>query len=1513
MAKRIHPAWLITSYVGGVILLGLIVLGAQREKYYTDGSGIRQDVSTAETRLILWEPAETLEGIEAIEDELFDPAFGADGSTLIMNKGRPQKQGGADLHISKNPSGEEWLPPTPLETLNSNANDIGAHLSADGLHLFFSSDREGGLGGYDIWYSWKTEEGDWSAPINAGPEVNTAFNEYDPAYDPYSDTLYFASNRPKRELTEDEKNAWLATQRELLFNSDYDVFRAYRNPLLTDEDGPQSLFEKGHRIPELNTEFDEGQMTLTPRGDFLYFASNREGGHGGFDLYRTRILDGQFVEIQNIGGPINTASDEMDPALTNHGYILVFSSNRPVEMPADEDVVSVILDTEEEITEETPVEKKTPTISTRFALYQSTSREVFVQLGDSALAGLWNFLLKNKWWVLLALVALALILYLLRLLSKRDVDLSTTARALIGSVLAHAVLAFLLSLWFITYQIIEEASDPLMEAALDTDALAKEQLALEIRETVTEMVPAVEEPIPVQAVRPDMPIPTVEPLETPDIAPPPDAFVVEHKPVQFQPPIPENTPTPQPTPELPPVELPPVENLQPRATTPLPLRMEDTRQLEAPTPEPTLQTPQMVQELTQTQTFVIPQTAPDTPTLEAQTEATLTNTPVVDTALPPLSAPELPTQMELPTEEAPNLPQLTQADSVPSQLDATRNVEAEQQPQLQDAQANQTLTQASPTNSQNTPAPTPAPAMEIPEFAQNLPTPNQTSLNAPTPELSQPQLTPQELPTQPSPELPQTLQPVAQEITLEATRNLQAEQQPELQDAQANQTLTKATPDAPDSTLAPAPAPTLDVPLVEEGILAKQHSQITPETPDLPEPSSSQTPLPNQPAPELPQDLQPVAVKVDLESTRDVQAEQNPELREAQPASAPSTQVAANNNPSQPTPEDTQLDTPELQAAAQPTQSTSTLTANTPDQSTPDQPAAELPNQPAPEIPDLLRPLALNMDLESTRDVEAQEQAQLKEVQPASTPSNRVASNTNPSQPAAEVAQLDTPDTETTTIAQSTLTLKPPTPDAPSPSPTPADLPNQPTPEIPVLSELSPLKLELESSRTLLAESQPALEAANSEQSSTQQTSNPTPNLPKAELAKLDLPTLPDLAPLDTPSTLLKTNLPPVLTPNLPDLAGPDSSIAVHLPTISHDPKLLLETKPSEEEPYLLRDPKVREKVLERLGGNEETEKAVSKALDWFSRNQEQDGRWSISRHGGQKGHDNAATAFAVLCYFGWGIKHNEPGKYKQTVDKALDWMIRNQEEDGGFMNKQHNGMYDHGVATMALAEAYGLTQDEKLKEPLQKAIQFIIDAQNQKHGAWDYRPRSSRIDSSVSGWQIMALRSARMAGLEVPDRPFELAAKWLNTVGAGRNRGIYGYDKRNYKTDAMVATGLFSQQLLGVSPDHPRMKESVKHLAQKMPQERRPDFYYWYYGSLSLYQNQGPVWEEWNSRMKPIWLNLQETTGLHAGSWSPRGGNHMGDMGRVITTALATLSLEVYYRYLPLYQTRAVTVTMQE
>jgi hypothetical protein len=332
-----------------------------------------------------------------------------------------------------------------------------------------------------------------------------------------------------------------------------------------------------------------------------------------------------------------------------------------------------------------------------------------------------------------------------------------------------------------------------------------------------------------------------------------------------------------------------------------------------------------------------------------------------------------------------------------------------------------------------------------------------------------------------------------------------------------------------------------------------------------------------------------------------------------------------------------------------------------------------------------------------------------------------------------------------------------------------------------------------------------------------------------------------------------------------------------------------------------MRRPEARKEKIAKLGGSVKTEAAVKRALDWFSRHQEKDGRWDIVKHGGKAGHDIAATSFALLCYYGWGAKHTERGPYQEQVNDAVTWLVGRMKPDGDLSHGAGQGMYDQGVATLALAEAYGLTKDPALREPVERAVAFVVRAQNKQHGGWRYTPGSADGDTSVVGWQVMALASARMAGLDVPEKSFAMAARWLDRVGGGKHGGLYGYNSKQPKP-AMVAEGMFCQQLLGVPPAAPRMGESAAYIKTKPPARGSPDYYYWYYACLSLYQHQGPVWEAWNKEMKKVLLGSQERSGRQAGSWQP-GGPHGGAAGRVVCTAMATLSLEVYYRYLPMYR----------
>ncbi len=328
--------------------------------------------------------------------------------------------------------------------------------------------------------------------------------------------------------------------------------------------------------------------------------------------------------------------------------------------------------------------------------------------------------------------------------------------------------------------------------------------------------------------------------------------------------------------------------------------------------------------------------------------------------------------------------------------------------------------------------------------------------------------------------------------------------------------------------------------------------------------------------------------------------------------------------------------------------------------------------------------------------------------------------------------------------------------------------------------------------------------------------------------------------------------------------------------------------------------------VVDALGGSEETEGSVQGSLAWLTRNQEPDGRWSSEKHGGQKGHDVAATAFALLCYYGWGMKHNVDCEYLKPVKSGVAWMLGQIKENGDIRGEASgNGMYDQGIAAIALCEAYGVTRDSALFQPCSNVVNFIVRSQND-NGGWTYTPRGNGYDLSVFGWQYMGLKSAKMCGIPFPSNAMVRADKCLDYFSGGEFGGIYGYNGPNQtQSPSMSAVGMFCRQLQKVAPTDDRMKETAGFLRTKPLPGSGVDFYYLYYTTLVLYQHQGEAWEEWNKRMKEVIPPLQRKTGPEAGSWDPQGGTAAAG-GRVIITAMAGLSLEVYYRFLPMYGYRS-------
>lgn len=199
---------------------------------------------------------------------------------------------------------------------------------------------------------------------------------------------------------------------------------------------------------------------------------------------------------------------------------------------------------------------------------------------------------------------------------------------------------------------------------------------------------------------------------------------------------------------------------------------------------------------------------------------------------------------------------------------------------------------------------------------------------------------------------------------------------------------------------------------------------------------------------------------------------------------------------------------------------------------------------------------------------------------------------------------------------------------------------------------------------------------------------------------------------------------------------------------------------------YLLRDPRLRAELVTQEGGTTLTEAAVARALRWIVDQQRPDGSWSLQEvtNGGSQRSDSAATSLALLPFLGAGQTHTT-GVHRDTVSRGLRRLIRMQKEDGDLRADSvgQAGMYAHGQGAIVLCEAYAMTRDEAFREPAQKAIDFIVKAQ---HGAggWRYEPKQPG-DTSVVGWQLMALQSARAAGLSVPEETLKKAQAYLNSA----------------------------------------------------------------------------------------------------------------------------------------------------
>ena len=295
-----------------------------------------------------------------------------------------------------------------------------------------------------------------------------------------------------------------------------------------------------------------------------------------------------------------------------------------------------------------------------------------------------------------------------------------------------------------------------------------------------------------------------------------------------------------------------------------------------------------------------------------------------------------------------------------------------------------------------------------------------------------------------------------------------------------------------------------------------------------------------------------------------------------------------------------------------------------------------------------------------------------------------------------------------------------------------------------------------------------------------------------------------------------------------------------------------------------------REYALRDGGGTTESEAAVARGLKWLARQQMPDGRWMLNspnlpdKDRGSESNDIAATALGLLPLLAAGKTHKPAAKneYDKVIDKGLKFLMRSQDQKTGFFG---GTMYSHGLAAIAMCEAYGLSQDPILRRPAQNSINLIVNIQHEG-GGWRYGPAKSGGDLSITGWQIMAIKSAQMSGLDVPSVAVARAKKFLDSCCSSANpsnqtgdEGYHYVPGADGSTPRMTAVGLLCRQYMeNWGPSHPRMIKAIGTVIEKNPPARQ-DVYYYYYATQVMHHFGGEKWREWNDKMREFLIKGQE------------------------------------------------------
>jgi len=401
----------------------------------------------------------------------------------------------------------------------------------------------------------------------------------------------------------------------------------------------------------------------------------------------------------------------------------------------------------------------------------------------------------------------------------------------------------------------------------------------------------------------------------------------------------------------------------------------------------------------------------------------------------------------------------------------------------------------------------------------------------------------------------------------------------------------------------------------------------------------------------------------------------------------------------------------------------------------------------------------------------------------------------------------------------------------------------------------------------------------------------------------------PELPPAPEPAVTPESPVPVPIQPVAPAVATGDSVVA--------RPASLVQPTPAGTAAgaaiaaaFACRSGADRGAAVRDRGGSAASEAAVERGLAWLARHQAADGSWRFDlsgcqcdggcRDAGTVSSTTAATGIALLPFLGAG--HTQAaGAYRETVTRGLYYLMSRIQPTPRGGDLAEGTMYGQGVATLALAEALGMTKDEMLVRPVRDAVRFIVTAQDSYGGGWRYLPGQAG-DTTVTAWQLAALKSAALAGLEVPSPTFDGVCRFLDRVET-QGGAAYGYQSPQARS-CTSAIGLLCRMYTGWDREEP-LDRGLAALAKPGPAAQ--GVYQNFYLAQALLQRDHPAWPRWNARNRDQLVARQGAIGHEAGSWF-FADPETAPGGRLAHTALAVLTLEVYYRLLPIYGHAAVT-----